>query len=129
MEHVLADLFDHLEPRTSITFPYEGYENALQMQMRFAWRYYRSWDFELWMHGQNRNLEDRLHHEQNIVEEQAKEIAQLHGEISALEKNLRRAHEEMTRKENQLRQVYASHSYRLGNALVAPFSILKRHGR
>lgn len=129
MEHVLADLFDHLEPRTSITFPYEGYENALQMQMRFAWRYYRSWDFELWMHGQNHNLEDRLHHEQNIVEEQAKEIAQLHGEISALDKNLRRAHEEMTRKENQLRQVYASHSYRLGNALVAPFSILKRHGR
>lgn len=129
MEHVLEDLFESVEPRTSITFPYPGYEHTLRMQMRFAWRYYRSWDFELWMRAQKQHLEDELHRVKEVVAERDKAIDSLQAEMQALHGDLGNVREELAKSAEQLQQVYDSHSYRIGNALMAPLSIIKKRRR
>lgn len=133
MEQVLNRLLSGVRPRSSINFPYEGYENALMMQMRFAWRYYRSWDFELWSRKRCEQLENQITEKNRTIATRDNEIKQLYDNIEQLQQNVierdndvARLREESALKDEMLQQVYASHSYRVGHMVMAPLSHVKK---
>lgn len=133
MEQVLTRLLSEVQPRSVICFPYAGYENALMMQMRFAWRYYRSWDFELWSTQQCEQLENQIAEKNNAIATRDSEIRQLRDSVEQLQQNvverdndIARLHKESALKDEMLQQVYASHSYRVGHMVMAPLSQVKK---
>ncbi len=133
MGEVLTRLLSEIQPRSSVHFPYDGYENALMMQMRFAWRYYRSWDFELWSRTQCAQLENRVTEKDHAIAACEGQITQLHDDLEKLqqtvaerENDIAKLHEESALQEEKLQHVYASHSYRIGNMIMAPLSQIKK---
>lgn len=79
--------------------------------MRFVWRFYRYWDYEIWVNQQK----DRLEHE----------INELHTTINGLEsaindQNMRILDQDtqISMLEERVHNVYSSKSYRVGNALL-----------
>lgn len=110
IEEALTHLLDGIEPRDSIHFPFAGYHLMLASQMRFAWRFYRYWDYEIWINRQKDLLEHELDSAHQHADELNHTIEQQRLQIDELE--------------HHIRDVYASTSYRVGNALIKPVHAL-----
>ncbi len=70
-----------------------------------------------------------MHRVKEVVAERDKAIDSLQAEMQALRGDLGNVREELAKSAEQLQQVYDSHSYRIGNALMAPLSIIKKRRR
>ncbi|KFI64272.1 hypothetical protein [Bifidobacterium cuniculi] len=123
---VLSRLFLDVKPRDSIHFPYETYDMSLMHQMRFAWRYYRAWDYEIWVNGQMRERERQVSDLQHAEAESKRTIEEQRSRMADLRHELDHAYSENQRLQAEAGRIYASHSYRLGHALLKPMHLLER---
>lgn len=137
--NMLADVFAQVRPREAIETPYEGYWEQISCQMRFAWRYYRAWDYEIWQRNDRASLEkeiakcnERLSEKQEIVDNCIRQNAALEEKISALDddnallqKNLSDSEQALGKAIRELSDVYSSWSFRIGFKLMSPLRWLK----
>lgn len=91
----LMEIFDLAKPRESITLPYEGYAEQIKAQMRFAWRYYRAWDYEIWSNRERARLDGACVSKEEEIERQVARKAILGAELASTRSELDAALEGM----------------------------------
>ena len=117
IEEALIDLLAKVQPRSEIQFPFEGYYLTLASQMRFAWRFYRYWDYEIWVN----NRKDELEATQAFLEE---ELVSAGKHAHELEQEVRQQQSRFSELDRLVQRVYDSTSYRTGHAIVKPIHAL-----
>lgn len=118
LDSVMNSIISSVKPR-NVSILSGRLEAIYVDQMRFAWRYYRSWDFENWSRGEL----DRRELANDQLRAQNEEKKQEADEAWAA---CRQAEEELGKVGQELAAVYSSWSYRLGNAILRPLSLIKR---
>ena len=117
IEEALIDLLAKVQPRSEIQFPFEGYYLTLASQMRFAWRFYRYWDYEIWVN----HRKDELEATQASLEE---ELVSAGKHAHELEQEVKQQQSRISELDRLVQRVYDSTSYRMGHAIVKPIHAL-----
>lgn len=117
IEEALIDLLADIQPRNNIQLPFEGYYLMLASQMRFAWRFYRYWDYEIWVN----HRKDELEATQTSLEA---ELLSADKHIYELEQEVKQQQSRISELDRLVQRVYGSTSYRIGHAIVKPIHTL-----
>lgn len=135
----LSSILSIAYPRREISFPYEGYIHSLAAQQRFAWRYYRCWDFEIWQKNDRTVLNEQLEKttrestekdneivsHKKCIEHLSQENIEQQKEIKEIEKLLISERGKKQILQEELEGVYSSWSFRIGFSIMRPLRWLK----
>lgn len=138
LDNQLAELLDTIQKRECISLD-EISRNIFIDQEMFALRYYRAWDYENWIKNEHNRIineyedisrsKEQLQNEYNDLAEDNNKIRHEYDELNDVNSQLK---EEITKLQNALSEaqneviaVRNSHSYKIGNKLIAPATAIK----